>query len=103
MAENGNSHTTPDPLVLDAQGAENWRKFIIQFEIFLVAKTKDEKPDKLKINLLLNCAGANAIEKFSHFVFNEGESRESYEVVSQKLDIVKNLTPRVLFWGRGSV
>ena len=58
--------------MLDAQAAENWRKFIMQFEIFLVAKGKDEKPDKLKVNLLLNCAGADAIEEFSHFVFNEG-------------------------------
>ncbi|XP_048590510.1 uncharacterized protein LOC125573783 [Nematostella vectensis] len=78
------SHRTPGPLVLDAQASENWRKFIMQFEIYLVAKGKDEKPDKLKVNLLLNCAGADAIEEYSHFVFNEGESNESYEDVCRK-------------------
>ena len=29
----------------------------MQFEIYLVAKAKDEKPDKLKVNMLLHCAG----------------------------------------------
>ena len=36
----------------------------------LVAKGKDEKPDKLKVNMLLNCAGPEAIEEYSHFVYN---------------------------------
>ena len=36
----------PGPLVLDAHASENWRKFVMQFEIYLVAKTKDEKPVK---------------------------------------------------------
>ena len=40
---------TPGPLVLDANAADNWRKFFMQFEIYLVAKGKDEKPDKLKV------------------------------------------------------
>ena len=34
---------TPGPLVLDANAADNWRKFFMQFEIYLVAKGKDEK------------------------------------------------------------
>ena len=63
---------TPGPLVLDANAADNWRKFFMQFEIYLVAKGKDEKPDKLKVNKLLNCAGPEAIEEYSHF----GEEKE---------------------------
>ena len=47
----------PGPLLLDANAAENWRKFFMQFEIYLVAKGKDAKADKLKVNLLLHCAG----------------------------------------------
>ena len=74
----------PGPLVLDAQASENWRKFLMQFEIHLVAKGKDEKPDKLKVNMLLHCAGPEAIEEYSHFVFNEGESNERYADVCKK-------------------
>ena len=29
---------TPGPLVLDTNAADNWRKFLMQFEIYLVAK-----------------------------------------------------------------
>ena len=43
---------TPGLLVLDANAADNWRTFFMQFEIYLVAKGKDEKLDKLKVNKL---------------------------------------------------
>ena len=75
---------TPGPLVLDVNAADNWRKFFMQFEIYLVAKGKDEKPDKLKVNMLLNCAGPEAIEEYSHFVYNEGEGKENYADVCKK-------------------
>ena len=75
---------TPGPLVLDANAADNWRKFFMQFEIYLVAKGKDEKPDKLKVNMLLNCAGPEAIEEYSHFVYNVGEEKENYADVCKK-------------------
>ena len=57
------------PLILDANAAENWRKFIREFEIYLVANEKDRKSEKLKVNLLLNFAGSQAIEEYSHFVY----------------------------------
>ena len=56
----------------------------MQFEIYLIAKEKDKKPDKLKVNLLLNCAGPEAIEEDSHFVYNEGESKDSFATVCKK-------------------
>lgn len=75
---------TPGPLVLDANAADNWRKFLMQFEIYLVAKSKDDKPDKLKVNMLLHCAGPEAIEEYSHFVYNAGEDKECYADVCSK-------------------
>ena len=53
----------PGPLLLDATAAENWRKFFMQFEIYLVAKGKDDKADKMNVNMLLLCAGPEAIEE----------------------------------------
>ena len=76
----------PGPLVLDAHASENWRKFLMQFEIYLVAEAKDEKPDKLNVNMLLHCAGPEAIEECSHFVFNAGESNECYDDVCKKFE-----------------
>ena len=63
------------PLILDANAAENWRKFIREFEIYLVANEKDRKSEKLKVNLLLNFAGSQAIEEYSHFVYGEDVTR----------------------------
>ena len=51
---------TPGPLVLDTNAADNWRKFLMQFEIYLMAKSKNDKLDKLKVNMLLHCAGPEA-------------------------------------------
>jgi len=70
---------TPGPLVLAANAADNWRKLLMQFEFYLVAKSKDDKPDKLKVSyMLLHCAGLKVIEEYSHFICNAGEVRECY-------------------------
>ena len=76
----------PGPLLLDANAAENWRKFFMQFEIYLVAKGKDAKADKLKVNLLLHCAGPEAIEEYSHFVFTDEEDKDCYQDVCRKFE-----------------
>lgn len=70
-------------LVVDAQASEN-----SSCSIYLVhvAKGKDEKPDKLKVNMLLHCACPEAIEEYSRFVFNEGESNECYADVGKKFE-----------------
>lgn len=83
MAEK-ESFNKPGPLIIDAQAAENWRKFIMRFEIYLVATEKEKKSDKIKVNLLLNCAGSDAIEEYSHFTYEEGESLESFADVCKK-------------------
>ena len=54
-------HIKPSLLVQDAQALENWRKFIMTSEIYLITAEKGKKSDKLKVNLLLNCAGPVAI------------------------------------------
>ena len=44
-------------MLVDANAAENRKKFFMQFEIYLVAKGKDDKVYKLKVNMLLHCTG----------------------------------------------
>ena len=62
-------------MLLDANAAENRKKFFMQFEIYLAAKGKDDKEDKLKVNMLLHCTGPEAIEEYSHFVFTIEEGK----------------------------
>ena len=77
----------PGPLIIDAQAAEKWRnEFLMTFEIYLVATEKEKKSDKQKVNLLLNCAGADANEEYSHFTYTGEESPDNFEVVCQKFD-----------------
>ncbi|XP_046602592.1 uncharacterized protein LOC124296599 [Neodiprion lecontei] len=44
----------PYKLSLKGNVAQNWKIFIQQFEIYLIAAEKDAKADKIKISLLLN-------------------------------------------------
>ena len=61
----------PDPSILDANAAANWGKLPMQFEIYLVAKGKDDKVDKLKVKMLLLCVGPEAVDEYSHFVYTD--------------------------------
>ena len=76
----------PGQFLLDANAAKNWRKFFMQFEIYLVAKGKDDKAGKLKVNMLLHCAGPEAIEEYSHFVFTDEEDNDCYQDVCRQFD-----------------
>lgn len=76
----------PGPLIIDAQAGDNWRKFLMRFEIYLIAAEKEKKSDKLKVNLLLNCAGSDAIEEYSHFTYSEDESPDNFQVVCRKFE-----------------
>ena len=65
---------------------ENWRKFIKRFEIYLIAAEKEKKADKVKANLLLNCAGSDAIEEYTHFTYGPEESAHSFADVCKKFE-----------------
>ena len=84
----------PDPSILEANAAENWRKLPMQFEIYLVGKGKDDKVDKLKVKMLLLCVGPEAVDEYSHFVYT-GEKRKIaiklfLLTVSQNINTSKN-------------
>ena len=85
----------PDPSILEANAAENWRKLPMQFEIYLVGKGKDDKVDKLNwVKMLLLCVGPEAVDEYSHFVYT-GEKRKIaiklfLLTVSQNINTSKN-------------
>ena len=75
-------------MLLDPNAAENRKKFFMQFEIYVVAKDKDDKADKLKVNMLLHCTGPEAIEEYSHFVFTIAEDKMQLRCLSRIRGIV---------------
>uniref|UniRef100_A0AAV2J214 ABC1 atypical kinase-like domain-containing protein n=1 Tax=Knipowitschia caucasica TaxID=637954 RepID=A0AAV2J214_KNICA len=58
----------PDPLVFDGDLAESWRVFEREYDIFIEAAHAD-KSAKTKSYILLNLAGAEAIERERSFVY----------------------------------
>ena len=79
----------PDELVLSGNIAENWRKFMQEFELYMLAAGYDEKPSKQKIALLLHVSSKQAIEVYNTFAFSEEEEGE-YQSVIGKFDAYCN-------------
>lgn len=92
----------PDPLIFDGNIAENWRKFELEFDIFIAA-AHSEKPDKTKAYILLNLAGPEAIERERSFsyapailadngadIVTPAETREDPECLKRKFREICN-------------
>lgn len=63
----------PKPLSFEGNVAENWRRFIQAFKLYIIATEKNKKSEALQCALLLTCAGAEAQEVHNTFTFEEGE------------------------------
>ena len=73
----------PSALSFDGNTSENWRRFKQQFQIYLVAPGSEDKDDTIKIAILLNFAGEDAIEVFNTFVFSDGDDKKLDKVIEQ--------------------
>ena len=78
---------------------DNWRRFKQQFKIFLTASGKEEDSvnDGVKVALLLNFAGEEAIEVFNTFVFASDNDKKKLTVVLEKFRVYCNPRKNVLF------
>ncbi|KAK9686357.1 hypothetical protein QE152_g37237 [Popillia japonica] len=63
------------PAVLKLEGnlSENFRKFKQNFEIYLIASGKDKATEQVKVALLLNAIGKDAVEIFNTFKLSDEE------------------------------
>lgn len=86
----------PDPLVLDDNIAENWRRFEQKFDVFLTATDLQSKPEQKKIAVFLNLIGDDGLELYNSFTFTE-EDRASLEAVKKKLEGYCAPTANVIF------
>ena len=78
VSEVGNmdSFHKPSALSFDGNTSENWRRFKQQFDIYITASASEKKGDEVKIAILLNFAGEDAIEVFNTFQFAEGDANK---------------------------
>ncbi|CAB4035564.1 Hypothetical predicted protein, partial [Paramuricea clavata] len=73
----------PSALSFDGNTSENWRRFKQQFQIYLVASGSEDKDDPIKIAILLNFAGEDAIEVFNTFEFSAVDDKKLDKVIEQ--------------------
>ena len=74
----------PDPLSLIGNVAENWRLWKQRFNIYLLASDAVGKPDAVKIAMLLNFVGEDALERYNQFSWGEAEDPDSFAAVVAK-------------------
>ena len=73
----------PSALSFDGNTSENWQRFKQQFDIYITASRSEKKGDEVKIAILLNFAGEDAIEVFNTFKFAEGDAKKLDKVLEQ--------------------
>lgn len=75
----------PSNMKLDGNLAENWAKFKQRFMLYLEASEKINKPDKLKVALLLGTMGEECIEIYNSFKLSE-EDANKFSIVLNYFD-----------------
>ena len=66
----------PRALSFEGNVAENWRRWIQHFRLFLNATGRDKKSEEIQCSTLLAVAGEDAMEVYNTFVFAEGEENK---------------------------
>ena len=71
-----NSPPPPRPLSFEGNLAENWRRWIQQFRLYLSATGSDKKAEKVQCSIILTVAGEDAVEVFNTFTETEEDKIE---------------------------
>ena len=60
-----------EPLSLEGNVAENWRRWIQRWKLYVVASGVDKNPEATQSAILLHTIGQDAIEVYNTFIFTE--------------------------------
>jgi hypothetical protein len=105
----------PDPLSLEGNLSENWRRWKQRFNIYMKASGNVGSAEDVKKAILLHCVGPDALDVFNTFKFNddagefsptdEHENRLKYTAILDKFEEYCNprkntLFERYKFWKR---
>lgn len=76
----------PSQMNFEGNIAQNWLKYKQRFLLYLEASEKTKKPGKLKVALLLNQMGDQAIDIYNTFTFDTEADKHNFEKVINKFD-----------------
>ncbi|GBO00870.1 hypothetical protein AVEN_226930-1 [Araneus ventricosus] len=72
----------PRGLNFNGNMADNWRRFKQLFEIYLIASGNEAKSSEVKVAILLNAAGEEAVEVFNTFNLSAEDRKDFDKVVN---------------------
>lgn len=81
----------PDPLRLDGNIADNWKKWKQKFELYMTATGIEGKAQKVQSSTLLHVIGDEALEIYNTFEFTQQEDRLKLKVLLDKFE--EHFTP----------
>ena len=87
----------PDRLSLDGDVAANWKQWIQLFELFIQASESTDKPDGVKIAMILSAMGPEGVARFNNFGWETGEDKTKYADVVKKFEKEIGGQKRVVF------
>lgn len=64
--------------------ANNWRLWRQKFDLYLLASGKTKKEDDVKIAILLNLLGDEALQIYNTFEYGEGEDCNKLDTILKK-------------------
>ncbi|KAK3745993.1 hypothetical protein QZH41_005776 [Actinostola sp. cb2023] len=73
----------PRALSFEGHVAENWRRWIQQFRLYLNATGRDKKSEEMQCSTLLTVAGEDAVEVYNTFELNEAEQKKIELLISK--------------------
>ena len=79
----GSDFKPPDYLSMQRNAAEHWRRWLQRFELYMLAREADSKPEKTKIAILLSAIGPEALVRYNHFKWGKDEQQVSVPVQVQ--------------------
>lgn len=92
------SCNTPKPLEFHTGNiSEKWRLWKQKFELYLLASGKCGKTDEVKIAILLNLLGDEAIQIYNTFEFESTEDKKKLETIIAKFEAYCNPLKNLVF------
>ena len=87
----------PSHLIFDGDIAQNWEEWIQQMKLFITAKELDEKPDKVKVAVMLSAMGPDGIARYNQFTWANADDKDKFDSVVQKFENELKGEKRVVF------
>ena len=76
----------PEALNFDGNIADNWRRWKQRFEIFSLASGLSAKESKIQAATFLHVAGAEALEIYNTFTWDDDGDKSKVDKITEKFD-----------------